>query len=80
MIVQCSLLAFVHEKNTLAAALARVFEREAEDADSSQARAAPSHEGIYGVVQACEDQTSSYQWKGLILATARALDITEMML
>lgn len=78
MVVQCSLLGFVHEKSSLAAAIAHICEREAENVGKDQApRTVPSHEGLYGVLQACEDQTSSYNWNGPLLATARALDITE---
>lgn len=78
MVIQCSLLTHVHEKNSLAAVLARVFEREAENIVPDQTpRAVPSHEGLCGVLVACEDQTSSYNWKGLILATAAALNIAE---
>ncbi|KAL9118437.1 MAG: hypothetical protein Q9187_005019 [Circinaria calcarea] len=78
VVIQCSFLTSIHEKNSLAAALAQIFEREAEHAERHlKARAAPSYEGIYGVLRACEDQTSSYNWRNLILATAGALDIAE---
>lgn len=78
MVIQSSLLTFIHEKSSLAAAIVQIFEREADEADSSQhRRAVPSQEGIFGVFRACEDQTSAYNWKGLILAVATTLDISE---
>lgn len=75
MVIQCSFLTRIHEKRTLAGALAQCFEREAGNDDPQTSRTIPSHEGLYGVLRACEDQTSSYDWNGLILATAAALDI-----
>lgn len=78
MVIQCSLLTFSHEKYQLAAAIRNIFEREAENADpNTRSRAVPSSEGIYGVLRACEDQTSSYNWRGAILTTARALNMGE---
>lgn len=75
MIIQCSLLTRIHEKDTLAGALIHLFEREAENNDPQTPRTVPSHEGLHGVLQACEDQTSSYNWDFLILAAAAVLDI-----
>lgn len=40
-------------------------------------RAVPSQQGNFEALRACEDQTSFYNWKGLILAVASALDISE---
>ncbi|CAL8575148.1 hypothetical protein XPA_001090 [Xanthoria parietina] len=78
MVIQSSLLTFIHEKSSLAAAIVQIFEREVDEADSSQhRRAVPSQEGIFGVLRACEDQTSAYNWKGLLLAVASILDIFE---
>ena len=78
MVVQCSLLTYIHEKNSLATVLARVFEKELEnDLPGQPSRAIPSHEALFGVLQACQDQTSSYHWRHLILPTAAALGIPE---
>ena len=78
MVIQCSLLVFTHEKNQLATALSHAIEREADPDDpNTTLRAAPNYESIVGVLQACEDQTSSYDWRIVLLTTARALNIDE---
>lgn len=76
MVIQCSLLTRIHKKSTLAGALVELFERESEGGDLHTPRTIPSHEALHGVLRACEDQTSSYKWEALILATAAALDIS----
>lgn len=75
MVIQCSLLTRIHEKSTLAGALAQFIERETWNGDPQTPRTIPGHEALHGVLRACEDQTSSFNWNGLILATAAALDI-----
>ncbi len=73
-----SLLTAVHEPKSLATALAQSFEREMEGApDNHETRSTPSIEGIRGVLQAIEDQSSSFDWGGLLLSVARKLELQD---
>lgn len=54
------------------------LEAQAEGAPAQhQTRAVPSQEGITGVLRACEEQTSMFNWAGLIEAVASQLDIED---
>jgi hypothetical protein len=76
MVLQCSLLSSVHEKSSLAQAIAQVFENLAEDAPQDyKMDAIPSQDRLMGVLRACEDQTSAYDWGILLLAVATFLGI-----
>jgi hypothetical protein len=73
-----SFLVSVHEKGSLAAAIAYHFEKQAEGApDGATLRATPSLEGIRGTLQACSDQTSAFNWRNLLSAIDATLDIPE---
>ena len=73
-----SLLVTVHERRPLAAALAQAFEKESLSApETFQARSTPSAEGIEGVLQAIEDQTSSFVWRHLLYAVAGQLSLPD---
>ncbi|KAL8753290.1 MAG: hypothetical protein Q9199_005151 [Rusavskia elegans] len=49
MVIQSSLLTYIHEKSSLAAAIEQIFERKADEAGSNQLRrAVPSQEGNFG--------------------------------
>jgi hypothetical protein len=76
MVLQCSLLTSVHEKSSLAQAIALVFEKMVEDAPQDyKMDAIPSQERLIGVLQACEDQTSAFDWGNLLIAVATFLGI-----
>lgn len=77
-VLQCSLLTSVHEKSSLASAIAFSMEKydEAAPADH-KTRAIPNQESILGVLRACEEQTSSYDWLGQIEAVALQLGFGE---
>jgi hypothetical protein len=73
-----SLLTAVHEPKSLATALAQAFEREMEGApDNYEIRSTPSIEGIRGVLKAIEDQSSSFDWRSLLLPVARQLELPD---
>ena len=72
-----SLLVAVHDRQSLSGAITRVFEREAEDAPLEQQKAAPSSEAILGVLRAIEDQTTSFNWRDILLAVAKKLDLQD---
>jgi hypothetical protein len=68
----------VHERRPLAAALAQAFEKESESApEGYQIRSTPNAEGIEGVLQAIEDQTSSFDWRYLLYAVGGQLDLPD---
>jgi hypothetical protein len=74
-----SFLASVHEKSSLAAAITCYFEKQAQDVPEGQTiRATPSLEGIRGVLQACEDQTSAFDWQNFLLAVGATLGMSEI--
>ncbi|KAH6672314.1 hypothetical protein B0J14DRAFT_70889 [Halenospora varia] len=78
MIVQCSFLVYVHERNSLATAISQYFESKNDGAPEGwAARAIPSVEGIRGSLQACEDQTSAFCWDKLLSAVAATLGMDE---
>lgn len=78
MVLQCSLLTWVHERASLAATISQVFEKQNEEAPSEDIlRAIPSQEGILGVLKACEEQTSSFDWNGHIRGVASLLEISD---
>ena len=67
------------EKSSLATAIAYYFEKQVEGTpDGGKVRAAPSLEGIRGTLQACEDQTSAFDWRKLVVAVGTALGLTEL--
>ena len=78
MVIQCSLLTSALEKASLATAIKNIFEKQAEDAPQDQRpRANPSEDGLLGVLQACSEQTSLFDWNNLLLAVAKTLDDPE---
>jgi hypothetical protein len=73
-----SLLVAVHERRPLAAALAQAFEKESESApEGYQTRSTPSAEGIEGVLQGIEDQTSLFDWRHLLYAVGGQLNLPD---
>jgi hypothetical protein len=77
MVVQCSLLTAVLEKSSLAQAIKQYFDKIEEGAPSDHVgRATPSEEGIFRVLQACEEQTALYNWRFVLLAVANTLGVT----
>jgi hypothetical protein len=68
----------VFEKSSLTTAIAYYFEKQAEGTpDGAKIRAVPSLEGIRGTLQACEDQTSAFDWRKYVVAVGTALGLTE---
>ena len=79
MVVQLSLLSWVHEKNSLAGAIKQVLDKRLEGAPADMdVRAVPSQNGLLGVLCACEEQTASYDWNGLLSAVASLLGVSRM--
>lgn len=72
-----SFLLCAHEKSSLAAAIAYHFEKQAQHVPEGRAvRPTPSRDGIRGFLQACEDQTSSFNWQNVLLAVGATLGIS----
>lgn len=68
----------MYQKDALAYALARAFEKQTEVLPvTSDARSIPSVQGIRGVLQAVQDQTSSFDWRVILLAVASRSEIPE---
>jgi rhodanese-related sulfurtransferase len=77
MVIQCSLLTSVHERAALAAAIASVFEGKIEGAPLGDISVAVlSHDGLIGVLRACEDQTAAFNWNDFLTAAATRMEIS----
>lgn len=64
MVVQCSFLASVHKIDSLAAAIADYLERlNLEAPNNIDSRCHPSQLGLHGVMTACQEQTSAWDWE-----------------
>ena len=75
-VVQLSLLSWVHEKSSLAESLRSALESRMQGAPADyNVRATPSQERVLGVVVACEEQTSAFDWGRLLLAVASMLGL-----
>lgn len=62
MVVQLSLLSWVHEKTSLARTIKQILEKRQEGAPAgSGVQVVPSQDGLVGVIRACEEQTASYE-------------------
>ncbi|KAL9116338.1 MAG: hypothetical protein Q9187_007138 [Circinaria calcarea] len=78
MVLQISLLTAMLQKEALSSAIMQIFEKQAQGAPADKLpRAAPSEEGIFGVLRACEEQSSSYEWSHHLLGVAHMLGLTE---
>jgi hypothetical protein len=76
MVIQCSLLTSVHERAALAAAIASIFEKKGEGAPPEHILdAVPSHDGLIGVLRACEEQTAAFNWSNFLTAVAAKMNI-----
>jgi hypothetical protein len=77
-VIQCSFLTAVLKRSSLASALKNFFDKQAQDAPAGHSlRASPSEDGISGFLQACEDQTSLYNWTHQLCAVAAVLGYAE---
>ncbi len=73
-----SFLTYLHDPKSLAAAICRFLERQNQETSESRLiRAVPSLEGVRGTLRACQDQTSGFNWRNLLLAVGASLDISE---
>jgi len=73
-----SFLLSIHEKRSLAAAIAYNFDKLAQGAPEGRAVGpTPGQDGIFGFLQACEDQTSSFNWEHILLAVGATLGSSE---
>lgn len=73
-VIQCSLLSSVFDKRSLSGAIKQYFEKQAECTPAKEIPiAGPSEEGIFGFLQACEEQSSSYNWVNQLTAIGRTL-------
>lgn len=80
MAVLCSMLSSVYEISDLASLLYQVFEKQAvakqaENPSASDFGAIPSEHTIRGVLQACQDQTSSFDWGRILLPITHMLGL-----
>lgn len=79
MVVQLSLLAWVHRKDSLAGAIKQILEKRLEGAPAGEGvQAVPSQHGLLGVIRACEEQTASYEWNKLLSAVASLLALDQL--
>ncbi|TPX13284.1 uncharacterized protein E0L32_006257 [Thyridium curvatum] len=80
-VVQLSMLVACFTKEALAVAIYEMFEIELEEApEGSSIRAMPSEQAIAGVLRACEDQTTQYDWTLVLLAVAYRLGLPQNVL
>ncbi|KAL2060836.1 hypothetical protein VTL71DRAFT_8888 [Oculimacula yallundae] len=78
-VIQCSLLAYVMDRESLAEILKSIFDKRVEEAPPhAQIRASPSAAGISGFLRVCEDQTAEYEWNKLLLTISTILDMPDM--
>ena len=77
MVIECSFLAWVHERRSLAAAFNRFFERDAEEAPPDIMMANPREEYILCILRACEDQTAAFSWEGYLQAVSARLHLSQ---
>jgi hypothetical protein len=62
----------------LTAAIAYYFEKQMEGATNDRLlRAVPGQETIRGALQACEDQTSSFNWRDVTVPIGLTLELAE---
>ncbi|PKX99533.1 uncharacterized protein P174DRAFT_350794, partial [Aspergillus novofumigatus IBT 16806] len=73
LVIQFSLLTSVHEKSSLATAIRRIFDKDAECAPADVNIPTPDENSILGVLTACEEQTTSFHWSYYLEAVARHL-------
>ncbi len=73
-VVQLSLLCWIHETTSLAQAIVRVIEKKFAAAPPDQ-RMAPGQYAISKTLKACEEQTSAYNWSGLVQAVGATLGL-----
>ncbi|KAL9636824.1 MAG: hypothetical protein Q9204_002106, partial [Flavoplaca sp. TL-2023a] len=76
MVVECSFLAWIHERRSLATAFERFFEKDLEDAPPDTLAANPKEENIVGIIKACEDQTAAFSWEGYLRAGSADLHLS----
>ena len=76
MVIECSFLAWIHERRSLATAFKRFFEKDLEDAPPDIIAANPKEENIVGIIKACEDQTAAFSWEGYIRAASADLHLS----
>lgn len=76
MVIECSFLAWIHERRSLATAFKRFFEKDLEDAPPEIIAANPKEENIVGVIKACEDQTAAFSWDGYFRAASADLHLS----
>ncbi|KAL8836827.1 MAG: hypothetical protein Q9176_006060 [Flavoplaca citrina] len=76
MVIECSFLAWIHERRSLATAFKRFFEKDLEDAPPEILAANPKEENIVGIIKACEDQTAAFSWEGYLRAASADLHLS----
>lgn len=74
MVVQLSLLTWCYEPDQLATAMTEVMANRLEGAPMNSNPGIPSRDGIFGVLKACERQTSAFNWNMMLYAVANSLD------
>jgi hypothetical protein len=77
MVIECSFLAWVHERRSLAVAFKRFFEKDAEEAPPGITVANPREEYILAILRACEDQTAAFSWDACLQAVSARLHLSQ---
>lgn len=82
MVIQCSFLTSIHQSNSLAATISLIFEQNALGAIQAAApdgrmKATPEEGRIFGVLRACQDQTSDFDWRILMMSVAHTLEMPD---
>ncbi|KAI4284431.1 MAG: hypothetical protein L6R35_004915 [Caloplaca aegaea] len=72
-IVQLSLLTWTHELGDLAKALAKSFERRAQQGAPSEYVPVPRFDAVKGTLRACREQTSGFMWELMLSAVEAEL-------
>ncbi|KAL8942681.1 MAG: hypothetical protein Q9216_001535 [Gyalolechia sp. 2 TL-2023] len=74
MVIQLSLLSWAFHPNYLATAIADALRKRSEGAPSSSGLpSSPDRKGVLGVLEACESQTSGFNWNMMIDAVSTIL-------
>ena len=79
LVIQCSLLTAVHEKSSLATAIRRIFEKDAEGAHAGVDIPIPDENSVLGFLTAREEQTASFHWEYYLEAVACHLGMSRGM-
>jgi hypothetical protein len=75
-VIQLAFLTWTHEKSSLARAIAQALELRYAAAPDEFAASIPSQDAIFGVLQAIEEQSSTFTWNELLQSVANHLNLS----